>query len=161
LRLFSLNHIDFILVETNGSELEVVRGMEAILPITRRLGVRGHVRRDGVPINAAIADYLTGKGFRTSITTEGIVLAEQWPRACSLPIHRRRRRAGVPRHEDQSVLLNLLILGGAACAPTTLTTHVQPPPDISLPVKKRPEPHFFYKSAEYSHAIDYYERRYF
>jgi FkbM family methyltransferase len=79
LRLFSLNHIDFVLIETNGSELEVVRGMEAILPITRRLGVRGHVRRDGVPINAAIADYLTGKGFRTSITTEGMVLAEQCP----------------------------------------------------------------------------------
>jgi FkbM family methyltransferase len=86
LRLFSLNHIDFILVETNGSELEVVRGMEAILPITRRLGVRGHVRRDGVPINAAIADYLTGKGFRTSITTEGMVLAEQWPRSSASPV---------------------------------------------------------------------------
>jgi hypothetical protein len=86
LRLFSLNHIDFILVETNGSELEVVYGMEAILPITRRLGIRGHVRRDGVPINAAIADYLTGKGFRTSITTEGMVLAEQWPGSSASPV---------------------------------------------------------------------------
>jgi hypothetical protein len=59
------------------------------------------------------------------------------------------------------VLPNFLIIGAARCGTTTLYSHLQRHPDIYLPAQKRPEPHFFYKSAEYSRGIDYYERRYF
>jgi FkbM family methyltransferase len=76
LRPYGLDRIDFILVETNGSELEAVQGMDEVLKITRRLGVRGHVMRDGVPICNAIADFLRQKGFKVSLTSEQMVLAE-------------------------------------------------------------------------------------
>jgi FkbM family methyltransferase len=72
---FGVTHIDFILVETNGTELEVVQAMDKILPITRRIGARGHVMRDGVPIYHAIEAQLKAKGFETSVTDEGMVLA--------------------------------------------------------------------------------------
>ncbi len=72
---FGLNHIDFILVETNGTELEVIRAMGKILPITKHIGARGHVMRDGVPIYLEIEAYLKEKGFTTSVTNEGMVLA--------------------------------------------------------------------------------------
>ena len=67
--------IDFVLVETNGTELEAVQGMEGVLARTKRLGVRGHVMRDGIPINLAIAEFLRARGFEASITSEGMVLA--------------------------------------------------------------------------------------
>jgi FkbM family methyltransferase len=76
-RPYSLDHVDFILIETNGSELEVVKGMEEILRITKRLGVRGHVMRDGIPINSSIARLLQERGFETAISSEGMVLAER------------------------------------------------------------------------------------
>lgn len=76
LRPYGLSRIDFILVETNGSELEVVKGMSEVLKITQRLGVRGHVMRDNVPIHIAIADFLQSHGFETSVTSEGMVLAQ-------------------------------------------------------------------------------------
>jgi len=81
LRPYALGHVDFILVETNGSELEVVQGMNEVLAITRRLGVRGHVMRDGVPINLAIAQFLWNRGFETAINAEGMVLAERRTKA--------------------------------------------------------------------------------
>jgi FkbM family methyltransferase len=77
LRPYAPERIDFVLVETNGSELEVVEGIGELLPIVKRLGVRGHVRRDGVPIYIAIARFLQGQGFATSVTSEEMVLASR------------------------------------------------------------------------------------
>ncbi len=74
---YRVKYIDFILVETNGSELEVVQGMEKTLLIIKRLGVRGHVMRDGVPIYIAISAFLQNKGFDTVITSEGMVLGKR------------------------------------------------------------------------------------
>ena len=79
LATYSLQRIDFVLIETNGSELEVVQGMDKILPISKRLGVRGHVMRDGVPSYIAIAKLLQQKQFETTITSEGMVLAKREP----------------------------------------------------------------------------------
>lgn len=72
-----VDRVDFILVETNGAELEVVQGLNRELPKVRRIGARGHVRRDGVPIHLGIADYLRSKGMVTTLTSEEMVLARQ------------------------------------------------------------------------------------
>jgi FkbM family methyltransferase len=77
---YTLDKIDFILVETNGSELEVVQGLDKLMPIVERLGVRGHVLRDGAPISVAIDKVLREKGFDTFTTSEGMVLAAARPR---------------------------------------------------------------------------------
>ena len=69
--------IDFILFETNGAELEGVQGMNATLAITKRIAARGHVMRDGVPIYKEIETYFKSKGFETTVTSEGMVLAER------------------------------------------------------------------------------------
>lgn len=76
-RAHGLDRIDFVLVETNGSELEVVQGIGAMLPHTRRIGARGHVERDGVPIHLAIAEFLQANGFSTKTNDEGMVLARR------------------------------------------------------------------------------------
>ena len=77
LRPYSLKQIDFILVETNGSELEVVSGINEIGRFTKRLGVRGHVMRNGMPSHVAIDKALRDRGFATTINSEGMVLAEK------------------------------------------------------------------------------------
>jgi FkbM family methyltransferase len=72
-----VDRVDFILVETNGAELEVVQGLNRMLPLVKRIGARGHVRRDGVPIHLAIAQDLQAKGMATTLTSEEMVLARQ------------------------------------------------------------------------------------
>ena len=72
-----VDRVDFILVETNGAELEVVKGLDRNAPMVRRIGARGHVRRDGEPIWRGIQAWLTQKGFVTSLTSEEMVLARQ------------------------------------------------------------------------------------
>lgn len=77
LRPYALERIDFVLVETNGTELEVVEGINELFSIIKRLGVRGHVKRDGVPVHLAIDRLLREKGYDTHTTSEGMVLAER------------------------------------------------------------------------------------
>ena len=72
-----VERVDFILVETNGAELEVIQGLDKALSRVRRVAARGHVRRDGVPIHFAIQKHLAGKGLATSVTSEEMVLARQ------------------------------------------------------------------------------------
>lgn len=72
-----LDAIDFVSFETNGAELEGVQGMTKSLKIAKRIAARGHVMRDGVPIWRAIEQYLKDNGFRTSVTSEGMVLAHR------------------------------------------------------------------------------------
>lgn len=72
-----VDHVDFLLVETNGAELEVIQGLDQALPRVRRIGARGHVRRDGVPIYQAIQQHLADRGLITSVTSEEMVLARQ------------------------------------------------------------------------------------
>ena len=74
---FKLDQIDFILVETNGTEFEVVQGLKEALPFTRHIGARGHVKRDGHPIYKDIDAFLTRQGFDTLVTDEGMVLARK------------------------------------------------------------------------------------
>jgi hypothetical protein len=59
------------------------------------------------------------------------------------------------------ILPNFLIIGAARSGTTTLYSHLQLHPDVYLPANKRPEPHFFLKSAEYSRGLEYYQERYF
>lgn len=59
------------------------------------------------------------------------------------------------------MLPNFLIIGAARSGTTTLYSHLQRHPDVYLPASKRPEPHFFLKSAEYARGLSYYEDRYF
>ena len=77
LRSYALDRIDFVLVETNGNELEVVRGMNEVLSITKRIGARGHVLRDGVPTFIEIEQVLQQKGYKTAVTSEGMVLGSR------------------------------------------------------------------------------------
>ena len=60
-----------------------------------------------------------------------------------------------------STLPNFLIIGAARSGTTTLYSHLQLHPDVYLPANKRPEPHFFLKSAEYDKGLEYYRARYF
>lgn len=73
---YKLDRIDFILIETNGTELEVVKAMDKTLRITKRIGARGHVKRDGIPIFEGISVHLKERGFEVMVTDEGMVLAE-------------------------------------------------------------------------------------
>lgn len=56
---------------------------------------------------------------------------------------------------------NFLIIGAARSGTTTLYSQLQSHPEVYLPVSKRPEPHFFYKSAEFAKGLPYYEERFF
>lgn len=80
-----VKHIDFILFETNGAELEGVKGMVSSLAITKRVAARGHVMRDGVPIYHEIERYLKSKGFETVVTSEGMVLGQR-PKGRRMPL---------------------------------------------------------------------------
>jgi FkbM family methyltransferase len=73
----ALDRVDFVLVETNGTELEVVESIDAVLPLVARVGARGHVSRDGEPIHRGIERRLAAKGFETSVTDEGMVVARR------------------------------------------------------------------------------------
>jgi Sulfotransferase domain len=59
------------------------------------------------------------------------------------------------------VLPNFLIVGAARSGTTTLYSHLKDHPDVYLPANKRPEPHFFLKTAEFTRGLAYYEERYF
>ncbi|HMM88271.1 sulfotransferase family protein [Bradyrhizobium sp.] len=59
------------------------------------------------------------------------------------------------------MLPNFLIVGAARSGTTTVYSHLKDHPDVYLPVNKRPEPHFFFKSAEYAQGLGYYEERFF
>ena len=54
------------------------------------------------------------------------------------------------------------IIGGTACGGTSfLSAILVQHPQIYLPVKMRPEPHFFFKSWEYKKGLDYYKKTWF
>jgi hypothetical protein len=59
------------------------------------------------------------------------------------------------------MLPNFLIVGAARSGTTTLYSHLRGHPDVYLPANKRPEPHFFFKSAEYAKGLEYYEQQFF
>lgn len=59
------------------------------------------------------------------------------------------------------MLPNFLIVGAARSGTTTLYSHLKDHPDVYLPANKRPEPHFFLKTAEFAQGIAYYEQRFF
>jgi len=56
---------------------------------------------------------------------------------------------------------NFLIIGTAAGGTSFLAEKLVQHPEIYLPKEMRPEPHFFYKSWEYSKGLDYYRSRWF
>ena len=64
--------------------------------------------------------------------------------------------------ESSGIMLpNFLIIGAARSGTTTLYSHLQGHPDVYLPAKKRPEPHFFLKNSEFVRGLSYYDERYF
>jgi len=58
-------------------------------------------------------------------------------------------------------LPDFLIIGAARCGTTSLYEYLRAHPNIYLPKNKRPEPHFFYKEAEYVKGLAYYSDKYF
>lgn len=77
LKCMDLNGINFILIEVNGAELEVVKGMGETLNKVKALAIRGHAKLDGICISNAIATKLNKKGFEVTINSEGMVLASK------------------------------------------------------------------------------------
>lgn len=77
LKRIGLNGIDFILIEVNGAEIEVVKGMDETLNKVKALAIRGHGKLDGVSISNTIATKLNKKGFKVIINSEGMVLASK------------------------------------------------------------------------------------
>ena len=59
------------------------------------------------------------------------------------------------------MLPNFLIIGAARSGTSTLYSLLQEHSDIYLPKNKRPEPHYFFKAAEYERGLEYYQKRYF
>jgi len=54
------------------------------------------------------------------------------------------------------------IIGGVAAGGTSfLASAISQHPEVYLPKKMRPEPHYFYKSWEYANGLSYYEKKYF
>lgn len=56
---------------------------------------------------------------------------------------------------------NFLVIGAARCGTTTLHHYLRSHPNIFVPRNKRPEPHFFMKSDEFSKGFEYYCNKYF
>ena len=56
---------------------------------------------------------------------------------------------------------NFIIGGTAAGGTSFLTAMLVQHPQVYLPKEMRPEPHYFYKSWEYSKGLDYYLERWF
>jgi hypothetical protein len=59
------------------------------------------------------------------------------------------------------MLPNFLLIGAARCGTTSLYEILRSHTGVFLPPSKRPEPHFFFKHAEYQKGLRYYENRYF
>ncbi len=59
------------------------------------------------------------------------------------------------------MLPNFIIGGTSAGGTSFLSAAMIQHPDIYLPKKMRPEPHYFYKSWEYEKPLSYYEETYF
>lgn len=78
--IFEKNNIGFskfnyVLIETNGSEHEVIKGMESMLNKVERLTARAHVELDGVELNKEIRAVLQNHGFITELNFERDVIA--------------------------------------------------------------------------------------
>ena len=80
MREAGVNRIDYIEITVNGAELEVIKGMESILPKTSLVYAKGHVRdkTTGEPINRSISDYLRRHGFETVITVPSTSVVKEW-----------------------------------------------------------------------------------
>ncbi len=63
--------------------------------------------------------------------------------------------------QEQLNVPNFLVIGAARSGTTSLHGLLIQHPDIYLPVKKQPEPHFFLKTDEYSKGYQYYLDTYF
>lgn len=74
--------IDFLLIETNGSELEVLRGLsDELLARVRCVMARAHVQLDGVVIHEPMTRWLESRGFETWLNREEDVAARRSPTA--------------------------------------------------------------------------------
>ncbi len=65
-----ISRVDYLEISVNGLELEVLEGMERMLPSTRRLFLSGYARVSGTgePTNARTVGLLRERGFRTKIS---------------------------------------------------------------------------------------------
>ena len=75
-----VDHIDYIEITVNGAELEVIKGMNGIIPRTSIIFAKGHVRDKitGEPLNKSICSHLRDYGFDTSITIPSRSVATEW-----------------------------------------------------------------------------------
>ena len=64
-------------------------------------------------------------------------------------------------NKKEEVLPNFIIGGTSAGGTSFLSSAIIQHPEIYLPLKMRPEPHYFYKSWEYKRPLSYYKKKYF
>jgi FkbM family methyltransferase len=75
-----VDRIDYIEITVNGAELEVIKGMQNMLPHTAVIFAKGHVRDQdtGEPINKKISEFLSERGFFTAITRPSHSVVKEW-----------------------------------------------------------------------------------
>jgi len=79
-REHGIDGVDYLEVTVNGAELQVLQGGEDVLKRTRRVLAAGMMRDPDThePLNRRVAEYLSSRGFRTTITRRGRVADQQW-----------------------------------------------------------------------------------
>jgi FkbM family methyltransferase len=65
LDMYDISHCDFIKITVMGAEMQVLRGMDALLASTPKLWVKAHAMYEGRPANYAISNLLKQCGYRT------------------------------------------------------------------------------------------------
>ena len=80
MREAGVDRIDYIEITVNGAELDVIKGMEEIMPRTSIIFAKGHVRDQvtGQPLNRSITDHLRRHGFETAITISSKSVVKEW-----------------------------------------------------------------------------------
>lgn len=80
MREAGVDRIDYIEITVNGAELEVIKGMEGIMPRTSIIFAKGHVRdkATGQALNKGIVEHLRKHGFVTAITVPSTSVVKEW-----------------------------------------------------------------------------------
>lgn len=65
-----INKVDFIKMNVEGAELEVLEGAERVLKSTKKMVIDAHHIRDGEETASRVCQFLEAKGFKTCIAKE-------------------------------------------------------------------------------------------
>lgn len=82
MRDLDVRRLDFIEIAVNGAEMHILRGMEEMLTVTKRLYIKGHARHreSKSPIHQDIIPFLKDRGFCTWLTppSKSVAKTVQW-----------------------------------------------------------------------------------